>query len=350
MIDEKNLSKLVGRLVTDLGAVANGALVLLGDKLGLYRTLAGNGRMTPAELAEKSETHERYVREWLAAQAASGFVEYHEESGQFSMTPEQVAVFADEESPVLMTGGFYSAASVFADEPKLTAAFRTGDGIPWGEHNSCLFCGTEKFFRPSYKAHLMEEWIPALDGVEMKLKRGARVADVGCGHGLSTILMAEAFPESHFTGFDFHEPSVARAREIACKSGIDNVTFDVASAKSYPGKGYELVTFFDCLHDMGDPVGAAAHVRKSLASDGTWMIVEPSAADSLSENLNPIGRVYYAFSTAVCTPSSLSQEIGAALGAQAGEARLRDVVMSGGFNHFRSAFKTPFNMVLEARP
>lgn len=265
------------------------------------------------------------------------------------MTPEQIAVFADKDSPLLMTGGFYSIASVFADEPKITEAFRTGKGISWGEHNGCLFCGTEKFFRPTYRAQLVSAWIPALEGVEAKLKRGAKVADVGCGHGASTLIMAEAFPNSQFVGFDFHPPSIEHARELAKQAGLNNIQFEIATSKNYLGKNYDLVTFFDCLHDMGDPVGAATHVRQSLKEDGTWLIVEPFAHNRLEQNLTPVGRVYYGFSTTVCTPSSLSQEIGLALGAQAGEARLQEVVTGGGFTRFRRAAETPFNLVLEAR-
>jgi SAM-dependent methyltransferase len=277
-------------------------------------------------------------------------VEYDKEKGRFFLTPEQTLAFADENSPVLLTGGFYSLAAVYADEPKLTEAFKAGNGIAWGDHNGCLFCGVEKFFRPSYRAHLTKEWIPALGTVEKQLRRGAKVADVGCGHGASTLIMAETYPASTFIGFDYHSESIARARELATKSGLKNVTFEVATAKDYPGTDYDLVTFFDCLHDMGDPAGAAAHVRDTLKSDGSWMIVEPLAGDSLEDNLNPVGRVYYAFSTAVCTPSSLSQEVGAALGAQAGEKRIGEAVKAGGFSRFRRATETPFNLVLQAQP
>ncbi|MGK7874914.1 MAG: class I SAM-dependent methyltransferase [Xenococcaceae cyanobacterium] len=349
-VDESKLHEFLGKMVSDLGAAANSALVLIGDKLGLYKAMASNGPLNSVQLAERTGISERYVREWLAAQTASGYIEYDAENEQFYMTPEQAAVFADEDSPVFIIGGFYSLASVFTDEPKITEAFRTGAGISWGDHSECLFCGTAKFFRSTYKAHLISEWLPALDGVVEKLERGVKVADVGCGHGCSTMIMAEAFPNSQFFGFDFHEPSISQARQLAQEKGLDNLTFSVATAKSYPGNNYELVAFFDCLHDMGDPVGAAAHVVESLDRDGTWLIVEPFARDRLEENLTPVGRVYYAFSTMVCTPSSLSQEVGLALGAQAGEKRLRDVVMSGGFTRFRRATETPFNLILEARP
>lgn len=349
-IDSGKLNELLGRMVGDLGAAVTGALVITGDKLGLYRAIAAAGAVTSEQLATQTGTTERYVSEWLAAQAASGYIDYDAPTQQFSMSPEQVAVFADEASPALMTGGFYSLEAVYASEPQLTAAFRTGDGLGWGEHCSCLFCGTEKFFRPGYRANLMAEWLPALNGVTDKLTQGGKVADVGCGHGVSTILMAEAFPNSHFFGFDYHASSIARARALAHEAGVRNVTFDVAAAKAYPGKEYDLVACFDCLHDMGDPVGAASHIRETLTDDGTWLIVEPFAHDTLEENLNPVGRVYYGFSTTLCVPSSLSQEVGLGLGAQAGEARLREVVTGGGFTQFRRAAETPFNLILEARP
>ena len=347
-IDEQKLESLLGTMVNELGAAANAALVLLGDKLGLYRALADHGPQSSAELAQHTHTNERYAREWLSAQAASGFVTYQGADDKFSLSPEQAAVFADEDSPVNMTGGFYSLAAVFAGEPQLTAAFKTGDGIGWGDQCNCLFCGTERFFRPGYKAHLVDEWLPALDGAVPKLQRSARVADVGCGHGASTIIMAEAFPHSQFTGFDFHAPSIETARGKVI--GESNVTFNVARAQDFGGGTYDLITVFDALHDMGDPVGAAANIRSQLAEDGTLMIVEPLAADSLEDNLNPVGRVYYAFSTSICVPTSLSQDVGAALGAQAGEARLTDVLHRAGFSRVRRAMETPFNMVLEARP
>ena len=344
------LNALVGQMINDLGAAVGGALVLLGDRLGLYRSLAETGPTTSAELARSTGLDERYLREWLSAQAASGYVDYDGASEAFSMTPEQVAVFADSESPVAMTGGFYSVASVYHDQPLVEAAFRTGDGVAWGDHHNCLFCGTERFFRPGYAANLVQEWIPALDGVEEKLLAGASVADVGCGHGASTLIMARAFPQSEFVGFDIHPASIDAARQHAAEQGIRNVRFETASAQDFPGSGYDLVTTFDALHDMGDPVGAAAHTRQALAPDGTWMIVEPMAGDTLADNLNPVGRVYYGFSTMVCTPSSLSQNVGLALGAQAGERRLGEVVGEGGFTRFRRATQTPVNMILEARP
>jgi SAM-dependent methyltransferase len=346
-LDMKKLEPLLGTMVSELGAAANAALVVIGDKLGLYRALA-SAPATSEELAKKTGTRERYVREWLSSQAASGFVSYDAASGRFSMTPEQAAVLADENSPVNMTGGFYSLAAVFADEPKLAEAFKGGAGVGWGDHCNCLFCGTERFFRPGYKAHLAAEWLPALDGVVEKLKKGARVADVGCGHGASTSIMAETFPNSEFVGFDFHAPSIEQARSRA--DGRGNVRFEVARAQDFPGKDYDLVTIFDALHDMGDPVGAVSHVRDTLKPDGTLMLIEPLAGDTLADNLNPVGRVYYAFSANICVPASLNQEVGAALGAQAGEAKLAEVVRKGGFTRFRRATETPFNMVLEARP
>lgn len=346
-LDMKKLEPLLGMMVNEIGAAANAALVLTGDKLGLYRALAGHP-MTSGELARSTSTHERYIREWLAAQAASGYVSCDPAAGTFWLSPEQAAVFADEESPVLMTGGFYSLSAVFADEPKLTEAFKTGKGLGWGDRCNCLFCGVERFFRPGYKGHLVSEWLPALDGVVAKLERGAKVADVGCGHGASTMIMAQAFPNSQFIGYDFHEASVAHARQHA--NGLANVRFETARAQGFPGSGFDLVTIFDAFHDLGDPVGAAAHAKRSLKSDGTLMLVEPQAGDTLGDNLNPVGRVYYAFSTSVCVPCSLGQEVGAALGAQAGQKRLSETLRSGGFSSVRRAAETPFNMVLEARP
>jgi SAM-dependent methyltransferase len=348
-INQTALQNLVGKMVGDLGAVVSGALVVLGDRLGLYRALAEVGPADSVKLAGRAGVDERYVREWLANQAASGYVNYEPKSGCFSMSAEQKAVFADPESPVAMTGGFYAAASVYHDEPKVAEAFRTGAGLAWQDHHNCLFCGTEKFFRPGYAANLVQNWLPALDGVHAKLEAGAQVADIGCGHGASTIIMAKAFPKSRFTGFDLHPGSIERARQCAREGGLANVTFATASAKEFPGR-YDFITTFDALHDMGDPVGAAAHTRESLEPDGAWMIVEPLAGNSLEENLNPVGRVFYGFSTMVCTPHSRSQEIGLALGAQAGERRLREVTEEAGFRQFRRAAQTPFNLILEAKP
>lgn len=347
-INETALQNLVGKMVGDLGAVVSGALVVLGDRLGLYRTLVEVGPADSAKLARSAGLDERYVREWLANQAASGYVNYEPKTGCFSMSAEQQAVFADPDSPVAMTGGFYAASSIYHDEPKVAEAFRTGAGVAWQDHHNCLFCGVEKFFRPGYAANLVQNWIPALDGVQAKLEAGAEVADIGCGHGASTIIMAKAFPKSKFTGFDFHSGSIEQARQCARDAGLTNVTFATASAKTFPGR-FDFITTFDALHDMGDPVGAAAHTLESLKADGTWMIVEPLAGDHLEENLNPVGRVFYGFSTTVCIPNSRSQEVGLALGAQAGECRLREVIEKAGFRQFRRAAQTPFNLILEAK-
>jgi SAM-dependent methyltransferase len=349
--DQAKLDEFIGKLLNDMGAAATAAMVLIGDKLGLYKALAEGGSLTPSELAARTGTAERYVREWLAAQAAAGYVQYRPDTGTYAMTTEQAMVLADDTSPAFMAGGFEVIASMCKDEPKITEAFRSGRGVGWHEHSPCLFRGTERFFRTGYTAHLVQEWLPVLAGVQEKLERGAKVADVGCGHGASTIVMARAFPNSTFIGFDYHFPSVERARTAAREAGVEqHCRFEVADAKAYPGNDYDLVAFFDCLHDMGDPVGAAKHVRQSLGADGTWLIVEPYAKDAVEDNLNPIGRIYYAASTMICVPASLSQEGGLALGAQAGEARLRQVVMGGGFTRFRRATATPFNLVLEARP
>jgi SAM-dependent methyltransferase len=350
-MDQAKLEQFMGKLLGDMGAAATGALAIIGDKLGLYKALAEGGPLTPAALAKRTGTAERYVREWLAAQAAAGYVEYQSAEGTYSMTPEQALALANEGSPVFMGGGFEVLGSMYKDEPKISEAFRTGRGVGWHEHSPCLFRGTERFFRASYTTHLVPEWLPALTGVCAKLERGGRVADVGCGHGASTIVMAQAYPNSTFVGFDYHGPSIERAREAARAAGVEKrCRFEVADSKAYPGTGYDLVAFFDCLHDMGDPIGAARHVRQTLAADGTWLIVEPFANDSVEANLNPVGRMFYAASTMVCVPASLSQEVGMALGAQAGETRLREVVTAGGFTRFRRATATPFNLVLEARP
>lgn len=347
-LDMQKLEQLLGKMVTEIGAAANAALVIVGDKLGLYRALSAGGPMTAEALATATGTAPRYIREWLSAQAASGFVDYDPKAETFAMSAEQAAVLADDESVVNMTGGFIGLSAVFADEPKLTEAFKSGKGIGWGDHCNCLFCSTERFFRPGYKGHLVAEWLPALDGVVDKLKRGAHVADVGCGHGASTLIMAQAFPKSIFIGYDFHEPSVARAQEVG--RGVANLSFAQARAQDFPGRDLDFVTVFDALHDMGDPVGAARRVRETLKDDGTLMLVEPMAGDSLAENLNPVGRVYYSFSTNVCVPASLGQEVGAALGAQAGLKRLTEVLHEGGFKQVRRAIATPFNMIIEARP
>lgn len=350
-IDEHELNDLLGRTVVDFGAVSIAPLVLIGDRLGLYRALAEHGPVTSTELAAYTETHERYVREWLNAQAASGYVRYLADSGRYALTPEQAMVFADENSPAFIVGAFQTALAAGRIIGKLTEAFRTGKGIGWHEHDHALFHGIERFFRSSYTGNLVQSWIPALDGIEAKLEAGARVADIGCGHGASTILMAQAYPASRFIGFDYHAASIAAARARAQAAGVaERCRFEVASAKDFPGRDYDFVTVFDALHDMGDPAGAARHVLTTLAPEGSWMIVEPYAGDRVEENLNPVGRAYYAGSTMICTPCSLAQEVGLALGAQAGEARMRAVVTGAGFSRFRRATHTPFNLVYEARP
>jgi ubiquinone/menaquinone biosynthesis C-methylase UbiE len=345
------LEAFVGKMVGDLGAAMSAALVIIGDKLGLYTALAQDGPATSAELAERTGAAERYLREWLAAQAAAGYVSYDKAAGRYFLSPEQAMVFADEGGPAFMAGAFDVLSAVFKDEPKISEAFRSGKGVGWHEHDVCLFRGTERFFRPGYNANLVSSWIPALEGVEAKLDAGAKVADIGCGHGASTVLMAKSFPNSRFFGYDYHQPSIERARAAAQEESVaDRAKFAVASAKEIPGEGYDLVCIFDALHDMGDPVGAAAKIRSVLKDDGTWLLVEPFAHDELSENLNPVGRIFYSASTMICTPASLSQEVGLALGAQAGEKRLREVIQKAGFTRFRRAAETPFNLVFEVRP
>ena len=350
-VDVDKLMAFVFKAVDEVGATLNTALVVMGDRLGLYRALAGAGPLTPAELAEKTGAAERYVREWLNQQAAGGYVEYEADSGRYSLPPEQASALTDPESPAYLPGFFQIALGSVIDSPRIVDAATTGAGIGWHDHVHDVHEGCERFFRPSYNAHLVAEWLPALEGVVAKLEQGGSVADVGCGHGASTVLMAQAFPRSRFSGFDYYDDSIQTASERAGKAGVaDRVEFRKASAASYPGEAYDLVTMFDCLHDMGDPAGAARHVRQSLAADGTWMIVEPRAGDRVEENLNPVGRAYYGFSTLLCTPSSLSQDVGLALGAQAGESRIREIVLGAGFSSFRRVAETPFNMVFEARP
>jgi len=350
-IDQEKLNQFMQKAVGDLGAVFHAALVVIGDKLGLYRAMAEAGPVTSSELAKRAGASERYVREWLAANAAGGYVNYDASAGRYSLSAEQSFALAEEGSPAFLPGAFQLATAAIKAEPKIAEAFRTGSGLGWHEHDPALFLGTERFFRPGYAANLITTWIPSLDGVEAKLREGARVADVGCGHGASTILMAQAYQRSTFTGFDYHEASIERARAAADEAGVaERVNFEVASAKNYPGRDYDFVAFFDCLHDMGDPVGVASYVRSTLAPDGVLMIVEPYANDRVEENLNPVGRMFYSASTLICTPASLSQEVGLALGAQAGEARMREVVTKGGFTRFRRASETPFNLVFEARP
>jgi SAM-dependent methyltransferase len=349
-LDMNKLNAFIGQFVTDLGAAVHTGMVVIGERLGLYKTLA-YGPVTSAELATRTQTDERYVREWLASQAAGGYITYDAQTKKFSLTEEQAFTLANEDSPAYLPGAFELALGSLAAVPRIADSFRNGAGMGWHEHADDVFHGCEKFFRPGYAANLVSAWIPALDGVKHKLKAGARVADVGCGKGASTLLMAQAFPKSRFIGFDYHSKSIEAARESAKRAGVaDRVSFEVSRAKDFPGRDYDFVAVFDCLHDMGDPIGTAAHVRQSLASDGTWMIVEPFANDQLQDNLNPVGRVYYSFSTLLCTPCSRSQEVGLCLGAQAGEKRIREVVTSGGFSRFRRAAETPFNIVYEARP
>ena len=349
-LDMTKLNAFMGRFVSDLGASVHAGMVVIGEKLGLYKALAA-GPATAAELAGRTNTDERYLREWLASQAAGGYITYDAATGKFSLSEEQAFTLAKEDSPAYLPGAFELALASLAAVPRIAESFRTGAGMGWHEHDDGVFHGCEKFFRPGYAANLVSAWIPAMAVAKKKLEAGARVADVGCGKGASTLMMAQAFPKSRFFGFDYHDKSIEAARESARRAGVaDRVDFAVAKAKEYPGKDYDFVTVFDCLHDMGDPVGAAKHVRQSLAPEGTWMIVEPFANDRLEDNLNPVGRIYYSFSTLLCTPCSRSQEVGLCLGAQAGEKRIREVVSGAGFSRFRRATDTPFNIVYEARP
>jgi 2-polyprenyl-3-methyl-5-hydroxy-6-metoxy-1,4-benzoquinol methylase len=349
--DPAKLEQFMTKMVGDMGAAMSGALVITGVKLGLYKALAELGPATSAEIADKRGLDERYLREWLCAQAASGFVDYDAAGNRFSLNPEQQMALSNEASPVYVAPAFEVIASVYIDEPKITEAFSSGAGVGWHEHHECLFRGTEKFFRPGYRANLVANWLPALHGVVEKLQLGAKVADIGCGAGASTIVMAEAFRNSHFTGFDYHDKSIERAWQAAGEAGnLPNIGFEVAAAKDASGKDYDLVCIFDALHDMGDPVGAAAHIRDMLKADGTFMIVEPMAGDTLSDNINPVGRMYYSASTMICTPGSKAQEVGLALGAQAGERRLTEVLKEAGFGSVRRAAETPFNLIIEARP
>jgi 2-polyprenyl-3-methyl-5-hydroxy-6-metoxy-1,4-benzoquinol methylase len=350
-IDEGKLNAFLGQVIGELGATVNAGLIVIGDRLGLYRAMAGAGPISSAQLAEKTGLSERYVREWLNAQAAGGYVTYDAATQRYELPPEQALALANEDSPAFVGGAFELATATLKSIPQIESSFRTGAGFGWHEHDRGVATGCERFFRPGYNANLVSSWLPALEGVEEKLRVGARVADVGCGLGASTRLMAGSYPRSHFSGFDYHPESIEIATQKAAAAGLQGrIKFDVAPASSFPGTGYDLVTMFDCLHDMGDPVGAARHVRQALGPGGTWMIVEPIAGDHVEENLNPVGRAYYAFSNFLCTPSSLSQDVGLALGAQAGEARIHDVATAGGFTRFRRVAQTPFNAVYEARP
>lgn len=345
-LNETVLNELVGRVLGDLGGAVSVPLVRIGDALDLYKTLKEIGPTTADKLADAAGCSPRYVREWLSAQAASGYIRY--EDGRFSLTPEQAFVFAEPDSPVNLIGAFDTAAAMVENQPKVQSAFKTGRGVAWGEQAGCLFCAVARLFRPGYVNALVQDWLPAMEGVVEKLEAGAQIADVGCGHGLSTILMAQAFPASKFTGYDFHSGSIAAATAHARSHGLTNICFEVGRAQDFGGGDFDLITCFDCLHDMGDPRAAAAHIRKALKNDGTWMVVEPMAGDKLEDNLNPVGRLYYSASTMICIPTSLAQETGLALGAQAGEARLTEVIRSGGFTRVRRAAATPLNMVLEA--
>ncbi|MEO7351986.1 MAG: class I SAM-dependent methyltransferase [Marmoricola sp.] len=350
-VDFDKLMAFVFRAVDEVGATLNAGLVVMGDKLGYYRAMAASGPTTPSRLADDTGTAEPYAREWLNAQAAGSIVEYDATSGQYTLPPEQIVAFTDESSPAFLPGFFQIALGTVQDSWRIIELASSGAGLGWHEHNHDVHEGCERFFRPSYNAHLVGEWLPALDGVVAKLERGARVADIGCGHGASTVIMAQAFPNSTFVGSDYHPDSITEARSRAEAAGVsDRVTFEAAPAQGFSGTGYDLVTTFDALHDMGDPVGAARHVRQSIAEDGTWLVVEPAAGDHVQDNLNPVGRAYYGFSTLLCTPASLSQEVGLALGTQAGPARIRDVVTTGGFTRFAKVAETPFNQVLEVRP
>jgi SAM-dependent methyltransferase len=350
-VDLDTFMEFVHKFAGDLGAAVAAGNVVLGDRLGLYRALNSGGPATGAELAARTGTDARYVSEWLAGQAAGGYVCYDQDTGRYSLTPEQAFALADPNSPVNVPGAFTLALGALAAVPAITEAFRTGTGLGWHEQHNDVIVGCEQFFRPGYATYLVQDWLPALDGVTAKLERGGRVADVGCGLGASTVLLAQAYPHAQLTGSDYHQGSLELARKRAADAGVtDRVSFETASAQTFSGEGYDLVTTFDCLHDMGDPAAAARHIRQALAADGSWLIVEPMAGDTVQDNLNPVGRVYYGFSTLLCLPNALSQPGGTALGAQAGEAAIRDVVLGAGFSRFRRAAETPFNLVYEARP
>jgi len=346
-VDTAKLEELAGKVIGDVAGALSLYMAYLGDQTGLFDAIDGGGRMTIDQIAARTGQNPKYLREWLGSVCAAGYVTYHADDETFSLTEEQALVFGREGQPACMQGFIMAVVSQYEENGKSTEIFRSGEGRPWGEHSQCLFCGTDRFFKPGYAANLINAWIPALDGVGEKLVSGAKVADIGCGHGSSTILMAKAYPNSHFVGVDFHAPSIEEARRSAAEAGVDNIQFTVATAQDYPGDGFDFACIFDALHDMGDPVGAARHVRESLKEDGTFMLVEPMAGDSMAENMNPIGQIFYAFSTTVCTPNSLSQDVGLGLGAQAGEKRLTEVLSEAGFGNVRRAAETPTNMVLE---
>ena len=349
-IDSKKLEEFVMKAVADMGSSLSAMMVMLGEKLGLYKALQQNGPLTSEELSNKTNTSERYIREWLASQAASGYISYNPSDRKFSISPENAMVLADENSPAYLLGGYQILRSIFKDEDKFVKIFQTGEGLRWGEHHHDLFEGTAKFFKPSYMSNLVSSWIPSLEGVEEKLKKGAKVADIGCGYGVSTAIMAKAYPNSQFYGFDNHLPSIEKAKEHASKYNInENIKFSLVSANESIGNDYDLVAFFDCLHDMGDPLGALKFARQSLKNDGTCMIVEPMANDNIEENLNLVGRIYYSASSLICVPNSLADN-GIALGAQAGEKRIKDLVHKAGFTKFKRSAQTPFNIVYQAKP
>jgi SAM-dependent methyltransferase len=351
-IDQAKLEAFMGRVVGDFGSVMSSALVVIGDKLGLYKAMAGAGPLTPAELALRTITSERYVRDWLVNQAASGYVDYDPENGSYTLPDEHALALADENSPAFVAGGFQNLTAIIKAETRIARAFRTGGGLLWGEHDPGVFEGTERFFRPLYTANLVARWIPALDGVEARLAAGATVADVGCGHGASTIILAQAYPRSRFFGFDNHAPSIVRARQAAAEAGVDErVVFAVAEAGDYPGGDFDLIAFFDCFHDLGDPVGAARHAHAALAPDGALLVVEPMAGECVEDNLNPVGRIFSAASVLICTPNALASGASAdtALGTIATEESLRAALAAGGFSRFRRATSTPFNRVFEVR-
>lgn len=349
-MNETKLETFVGQVVSDMAASMSGVMTSIGHRLGLYQAMAGAGPLAPAQLAEKTKTRERYVLEWLNSQAASGYVTYHPENSTYELPDEHAMVLANDTSPVFLAPGFDTVASMWLDEDKVVEAFGTGRGIGWHEHHPRLFCGCEAFYRNGYKVNLTTAWIPALTGIELLLEIGGKVADVGCGHGASTILMAQAYPNSTFYGFDSHEASIETARQRAEEAGVsDRVHFKVATAKDFPGADYDLVCFMDCFHDLGDPIGAAIRAREALAENGAVLMVEPFAGDAVEDNLNVVGRLFYSASTAICTPNSLSQEVGLGLGAQAGKAKLSAIMSEAGFSQFRTAAQTPFNLVFEAR-
>jgi len=350
MIDETKLRQFLEKMIVELGAAITVPLVRIGISLGLYKAMDGAGPMTSAELATKANISERYAREWLAQNAASGYLTYNPANRRFELPPEQAIVFANEDSPFFMGGGFDAVSAMYQTQPLIEEAFKSGGGVDWGDQAGCLFCAVGAMLRPRYSANIVRKWLPALDGVVAKLERGAKVADVGCGTGHSTFIMAMAFPNSTFVGYDFHEPSIEHATSHARRSaGTRNIRFEVAKAKDFPDRDFDLVTCFDVLHDLGDPVGAAVHIHRALKPDGTWMLVEPLAGDATEDNLGPMGRLAYGFSTMACVPVSLSQEVGMALGAQAGQTKLTEVIKAGGFSQVRRAAETPVNMILEAR-